>query len=387
MPALFGKSLKKNMIYDLLNNNQIENISLYSTFQWYDLNWLKNDIDLIIKHNIKICNLFPEPLSSLEIIHLFNYPIETFKNKTIVNYNIKTKYSTLFDSLTDGYIRDKTTVLHNLRVFLNFQKIDKSKLVVSNICVKTISQLQFSCILKLFGIQNVQIAPTTLIENWNELPNMNLDIFTNNNINIYSFQSITYGLNHLNIFDVLTNDTLFQHITKVIDYGILHKIKVFVFGCPKNRKILKLNEINDEIFCNFFKKIGEYIGENNLTICIEPNSKNYGCNYINTIKEAGNLVNKINNKNIKMMVDIGNAMMENDDLLEIYNFKNIIYNIDFSNKNMEPLIHLTKEHNMFIKTLREINYNKKINLEMLITNENELDILIKSLNNFVYTHV
>ena len=76
LPALFGKGLKKNIIYDLMNKNQIENISKDCFFQWYDLNWLKNDIEIVIKNNIKICNLFTEPLSSLEIIKLFDYPIE-----------------------------------------------------------------------------------------------------------------------------------------------------------------------------------------------------------------------------------------------------------------------------------------------------------------------
>ena len=41
LPALFGKGLKKNIIYDLINKNQIENISKDTFFQWYDLNWLK----------------------------------------------------------------------------------------------------------------------------------------------------------------------------------------------------------------------------------------------------------------------------------------------------------------------------------------------------------
>lgn len=384
LPALFGKGLKKNIIFDLLNNNQIENISKDTLFQWYDLNWLKNDIDLIIKNDIKICNLFTEPLPTLDIIKLFDLPIEEFKNKSKLIYNVKTKYSNIFDSSVEGYIRDKESVLHNLRLFLKFQKIDKSKLVVSNICIKDISQFQFSCILKLFGIQNVQLAPTTLIDNWDKLPNMSLEVFTNNDINVYSFQSITYGLNELNIFHPNTNELLINHLKRVVDYGILNNIKVFVFGCPRNRKILKVDETNDEIFCNFFKKLGEYIGNHKLTICVEPNSKQYGCNYINTIKEAGELVKKINNKNIKMMVDIGNAMMENDDVNDIYEYKDIIYNIDVAQEKMLDFRQVKKQHKDFIKLLKDIKYTNKINLEMLIqNNDEELEVLYKSLYNFI----
>jgi sugar phosphate isomerase/epimerase len=383
LPALFGKGLKKNIIYDLLNNNQIENISKDTFFQWYDLNWLKNDIDIIIKNNIQLCNLFPEPFSTLEIIKLFDYNFDDFKNKSNLVYDIKTKYSDLFNSSCNGYIRDKHLVLQNLRSFLNFSKIDKTKLVVSNICIKTISQFQFACILKLFGIKNAQIAPTTLIEKWENLHNINFNDFTNNNINIYSFQSITFGLNTLNIFDT-TSDELLNHLKNVIDIGIKNNIKIFVFGCPRNRKILDFNISNDEIFCNFFRELGNYIGNNELKICIEPNSKKYGCNYINKIEEAGKLVEQINHPNIKMMVDIGNAIMENDDLSQIYNYKNFIYNIDVAQENMLDFTNTKQQHKDFIKILGETNYNRNINLEMIINNEiNELDILNKSLYNFI----
>ena len=387
LPALFGKGLKKNIIYDLINGNQIENIPKDTYFQWYDLNWLKNDIDIIIKNNLSICNLFTEPLSSVEIIKLFDYPIEEFKNKSKMVYNLKSKYSALFESNVKGYIRDRESVLHNLRLFLNFNKIDKSQLVVSNICIKHISQFQFSCILKLFGISNIQIAPTTFIDKWENLPGMNLEVFRQNDINVYSFQSITYGLNDLNIFDTTTYELLLSHLKKVIDYGIKNNISIFVFGCPRNRKILNDEFTNDEIFCKFFNELGDYIGDNKLKICIEPNSKSYGCNYINTINEAGDIVKKINNKNIKMMVDIGNAIMERDNIYDIYKYEDIIYNIDISNENMLDFSKTQKEHKHFMKILKEIKYDKKINLEMLIKKENgdeELTILYKSFYNVIF---
>jgi sugar phosphate isomerase/epimerase len=385
LPALFGKGLKKNIIYDLITNNSIENISKNTYFQWYDLDWLKNDIDVILKNNITVCNLFTEPLSTFEIIKFFNYPIEEFKNQSTLIYNTKTKYSKLFNSTIEGYIRGKSDVLDNLKLYLNFQKKDKSHLVVSNICVKTISQFQFANVLKLFGIHNVQIAPTTLIDKWDNLSSMNLDIFKNNNINVYSFQSITFGLNDLNIFDSSTSILLLTHLKKVIDCGILQNVKVFVFGCPKNRKVISTDEDeNTTIFCKFFRDLGDYIGDNELTICIEPNSSKYGCNYINNIKEAGELVKIINRKNIKMMVDSGNMLMENDDLNDIVMYKEQIYNIDIANENMVDFRQYIEYHSNFIKTIRNINYNKKINLEMLIRDsENELEILCKSLYNFI----
>ena len=384
LPALFGKGLKKNVIYDLINNNQIENIEKNTKFQWYNLNWLKNDIDIILQNNIQICNLFTEPLETLEIIKLFDYPLDTYKTQSTMIYNLKTKYSDTFNSNISGYIRDKNCVLNDIQDYLSFNKIDKTNLVVSNICIKHISQLQFSCILKLFGIQNVQIAPTTLIGSWDNLSDINFDIFNKHNINVYSFQSLTYGSND-NIFDTTTQESLFNHIIKVIDAGIKHNVKVFVFGCPKNRKIMD-DFGNDKTFIEFFRKVGDYIGENDLRICIENNSKQYGCNYLNTISEVGEIVTKIGHKNIKMMADIGNAIMENDNLNDIYKYKNIIFNIDISKENMKPFVEYGSQHKEFIRILKDLNYDKKMNLEMVINATNcvdELDVVCKSLNHFV----
>jgi hydroxypyruvate isomerase len=388
LPALFGNGLKKNIIYDLINNNQLNNIQINSFFQWYDLNWLKYDIDIVLNNDIKICNLFTEPLDTKTILQIFDYDISSFNNnsKQII-YNTKTKYSKLFNSSVDGYIKNKKQVEENIKKFVKFNNIQKGNLCVSNICIKKISNFQFSNILKLYGIQNIQVAPTTIIDNWDKLKNIDLSVFKNCGLNVYSFQSITYMLNNLNIFDVETSEKLYSHLTNVIDVSIHNNIKVLVFGCPKNRSVLNDDtDYNNNEFICFFMKIGDYCLNKDITICIEPNSKKYNCNYINTIEEAGYIVEKINKPNIKMMVDIGNVIMENDNLSMMYKYQNIICNIDVSEENMKPFQSSNQMHEKFKNILSEINYKKSVNLEMLIQENNEeteLEILNNSLVKFV----
>jgi hypothetical protein len=85
-----------------------------------------------------------------------------------------------------------------------------------------------------------------------------------------------------------------------------------------------------------------------------------------------------------MMVDIGNAIMEEDNLQDIYTYKEYIYNIDVANENMIPFTNFVDEHIEFKKILDDIKYNKNINLEMMIKEEEkELEILCNSLENFI----
>jgi len=51
LPGIFGPGLKKNVIYDLINNNRIEYINGNTAFQWYPLKWLVRDIDRFLNMN------------------------------------------------------------------------------------------------------------------------------------------------------------------------------------------------------------------------------------------------------------------------------------------------------------------------------------------------
>jgi len=389
LPALFGKGLKKNVIYDLVNNNQIDKIPINSLFQWYDLNWLKKDIDLVIQNDIKICNLFTEPVHTKEITNLFHYDANSYyNNEKEMIYNCKTNYTTIFNCGVSGYVRNKYEVLRNIKTYIEGANKNIARLCVSNICIKHICHFQFACILKLYGIKNVQIAPTTLINDWNNIGNLDVSMFTENGINVYSFQSIVYGLNDLNIFSE-TSGELMTHLKKVVDCASNCGVKILVFGCPRNRKIVDNDHDNDAVFVMFFRELGDYCKDKNIVICIEPNAKEYGCNYLNTIEQGGVIVNKIDNSNIKLMIDLGNIIMENDDISIVHKYSNVLCNIDIAQPKM---LDLSRPHDLnsdFVNIIKDIGYNNNINLEMILNatnSDDELTLLQKSLDNFVHLY-
>ena len=302
-------------------------------------------------------------------------------NTKRIAYNVLSKNSRLFHSHSPNYICDKNTVLSDIEGFFKFEKLDKTKLCISNICVNNINQLQFAHIIKLYGIQNVQIAPTKFIS-WDKLDNLDLSIFKDIGLNVYSFQSITYTLDNLNVFGE-NSESLFEHLKTVIDCAVKNDVKVLVFGCPKNRKIIDSDIDNNSIFIDFFKRVGDYCQDKDVTICIENNSKKYNCNFINTIEECAYLVRQINKCRIKMMIDIGNAVMEQDTWFYLNKYMDILYNVDIAHEYMKDFSELHESHNIFKFVLDNNQYKYMKNLEMLIKDENELDILCKSLHIFI----
>jgi hypothetical protein len=116
LPALFGNHLKKNILFDLLNDNQISKINYNSKFQWYNLENISLDIVKYLSiTNDKVCiaNLFTEPIDTYMLLKFFN------KDKSDVNgdadaivYDFTTKFS------ESNYICGKQTVLSDIHKFI-----------------------------------------------------------------------------------------------------------------------------------------------------------------------------------------------------------------------------------------------------------------------------
>ena len=68
LPALFGRGLKKNVIFDLLNDNQVDKINLAASFQWYPVDRLWDDIEVVRVRDLSLVNLFTEPLGTQRIV-------------------------------------------------------------------------------------------------------------------------------------------------------------------------------------------------------------------------------------------------------------------------------------------------------------------------------
>jgi hypothetical protein len=116
LPALYNKHIKKNILYDLINNNNVEQINTNSSFQWYNLDNLSIDIEFYSNLHPKrnLFNLFTEPLDSKEIVKLFPQYESTVTFLEHRNeYNFKTNLT------EEGYILSKEEVLEDIRKFIH----------------------------------------------------------------------------------------------------------------------------------------------------------------------------------------------------------------------------------------------------------------------------
>jgi len=71
LPGLFGPGLKKNVIFDLVNGNNVDQIDPNSMFQWYPTRRLASDLRILINSDIRVLNVAPEPILTKDIAHAF----------------------------------------------------------------------------------------------------------------------------------------------------------------------------------------------------------------------------------------------------------------------------------------------------------------------------
>lgn len=120
LPGLFGKGLKKNIIYDLMNNNIGDWIHKDSVFQFYNLQYLWSDIAIALSHNLKLINFATEPVTVAEVAkEAFNFEFNYTPETKPAYYNMQTKYSNLFTDNNLKYLYQKNQVLQDIKDFVN----------------------------------------------------------------------------------------------------------------------------------------------------------------------------------------------------------------------------------------------------------------------------
>ncbi len=117
LPALFGKGLRKNVLYDLLHKKHLDKINLNSSYQFYNLKNLNNDIDKALENNLETLNIATEPIKLSEVVKLcFDFRIKSNPSIEPRVENMLTKHSKILNK-TKNYLYLKDEIIDEIRNF------------------------------------------------------------------------------------------------------------------------------------------------------------------------------------------------------------------------------------------------------------------------------
>lgn len=102
LPGLVGPGLKKNIIYDFLHNNNVEQIESRGVFQFYPMINLWYDIEIALHNQLRLLHLTAAPVSVADVAKQgFGFDFTNHVQDRPGQYSMKSRYSHLFTADTD----------------------------------------------------------------------------------------------------------------------------------------------------------------------------------------------------------------------------------------------------------------------------------------------
>lgn len=116
LPALFGPGLKKNALYDLIHNHEIEKVPRDGVFQWYNVRRLHGDMQRAA--GLPLVHLVTEPIALARIIdELFPHQQGCGKPGAAAHYDLHTVHAARFGG-NGAYVADATAVMQELAAYV-----------------------------------------------------------------------------------------------------------------------------------------------------------------------------------------------------------------------------------------------------------------------------
>jgi len=251
------------------------------------------------------------------------------------------------------------------------------KLSISNIAWRKEENKKIIKLLKFYGFNTIEVAPTLLFENIEKISSFEIKkvkkFWKENEIDIVAFQSLLFGKYDFNIF--LSNQRIIlDYLKKIFEIGYNLGVKVAVFGSPKNRlkKNLSFSEAK-KIACDFFYKLAEIGKNNDITIALEPNPKEYGADFIVNTNEALDFIKYVNHPYLRLNLDSG-ILTLNKEGLEKNIEKSLPYLAHFhiSQPYLNPVGKSNVDHLKIASLLKKNKYSFYCSIEMKAQSENNL---------------
>ena len=122
LPALFGAGLKKNVLFDLLHGNATGGINPGSSFQWYDVSRLWEDIQLATAAGLELVNLVAEPVATGDIADAFFPDVAIGRTVSAsVSYDVRTLHAGVFGGTRD-YAMSRVESMSRMAQFIDAQR-------------------------------------------------------------------------------------------------------------------------------------------------------------------------------------------------------------------------------------------------------------------------
>lgn len=240
------------------------------------------------------------------------------------------------------------------------------KLAVSNIAWPVEKSGEAYALMAKLGFTGLEIAPTSLFpqepySHIQEARRWREGLGQEHGFVVPSMQSIWYGRPEKLFGTEGERQALLGYTKAAIDFAAAIGCKNLVFGCPRNRSLP--DGADPAPVVAFFKELGDYAKEKGACIGLEANPPIYNTNFINTTRQALELIEAVGSPGFLLNLDVG-TMVENGESPEMLEGKvGLISHVHISEPGLPPI-----EPRPLHKTLRQVleagGYKGFVSIEM-----------------------
>jgi len=258
------------------------------------------------------------------------------------------------------------------------------RLSISNIAWDPVEDEAIAGLLHHFAVDAIDIAPGKYfpapvkatgdeinhVKNW----------WSERGIEIVGMQSLLFGTTGLNLFgSIESQDLMLLHLDAVCRIGAGLGAKHLVFGSPKNRDRIGLNDqAATDVATSFFRRLGDIAASHGVVICLEPNPAYYGANFMIDSTETATVVKTVNNPAIRMQLDTGSLAMNGEDALAVLEKNShLIGHVHASEPYLRPLGDDKTDHHRLASTIHRYLPNHVVTIEMLATKDESHEVSIE----------
>jgi D-psicose/D-tagatose/L-ribulose 3-epimerase len=182
-------------------------------------------------------------------------------------------------------------------------------LAVSNIAWTAAEDEEIAELLAQLGVTGIEIAPTRVWPAPLDVTSAQIDDFRErwaaHGIEIVAMQALLFGRPDLVMFNSEgQRAATLEYLRWIMAMAARLGAKPLVFGSPKNRQRgnMPMSEA-EEIAAKFFAEAGAAAEEEGVLLCIEPNAKEYGCDFLVTTQETLEFLKRVPSEGIGLHLD------------------------------------------------------------------------------------
>lgn len=246
-----------------------------------------------------------------------------------------------------------------------------SQIAISNLAWLPTEQDEVARILSHLHLTGIEVAPAQMIAG-TQSPNLEQakqyrSYWNEQGIKIVALQSLLFPHTELTLFpDPEVRQKTLQHLLHVIEIGSTLGAKILVFGSPKNRLLCSIPQVDAwEIAGQFFNQLADRAQELGLLFCIEPNTPAYGCDFLVDTKEGVEFIEYVGHPGLRLHLDTSTLTLNHEDYEAAVQLAfPYLAHYHVSEPFLSPIASGTVDHQILAKTLKTLNYQHWVSIEM-----------------------